>query len=255
MSNVIKCPVEFDGFSVISVGCLHLGKEDKNFYRIFKNYVKENKCNAIVSGGDLTDAGPFRASSKASTAEMLRGMEKDYNLTREFISSTLPYCDYLYFIRGNHENRYNKAAESNEVFRNSLSLETYQKEWAPEAIHVLDYPNGEILKIGDAKLLHGRYWSKNHLFKHWEAYGPNTYYWHTHTVASESFVTNGTTNAPQVMTLGCGEKLLPNWMNGSPHKWVNCFQHWFFDKKGRYQLLNLVYQDKKIIDAKGNIWK
>jgi hypothetical protein len=244
---------------MVSIGCLHLGKEDPYLYNLFLQYIDKIKPDIVLSGGDLTDAAEFRNSVKVSDVQIKKAIERDKEYTRNFCKNVFqfgnPGIKFLYLIQGNHELRYRRMAESKELFRNELSRETFEKEWVhPEAKIIWDYPEGEILQIGNCKFIHGRWYSKNHLKQHYDAYGSNTFYWHTHHLASNSFTHAKNKSADIVATLGCGEKLLPDWMAGKPHDWVNCFQLWYFDKKGNYQMFNLVYhQDKKIICPDGDI--
>jgi hypothetical protein len=248
--------------SVVSFGCLHLGKEDKKFKNILYKYIQQTKPYGVISGGDLTDSGEFRHTARngeggrLTPAQLTRAMEKDYWYTREIIEKIQDYCSWLAFLRGNHDFRAEKIARENELFRESLSYETYKSEWAPEVrYHVKDYDLGQEFHLGHAKFIHGRYYGRNHLQQHYDTHGPNTYYWHTHEYAVKSFTKNTFTNAPQVATLGCGEKILPDWMNGAPHKWVNCFQQWYFEPNGTYQMYNIIVENGRAILPNGEILK
>tara|TARA_R110000868_G_scaffold4119_14_gene25044 strand:- start:714 stop:1511 length:798 start_codon:yes stop_codon:yes gene_type:complete len=261
LTKIIKAPLQGTGLTeVVTVGCVHLGKENKAFTDIFYDYVAEKTPHIIVSGGDLTDAGQFRGSArngeggKISPAELTRAIEKDFRYTRDFVYKTAPVCENLYMIRGNHELRYERIADTQELFKDTLSYDTYCQQWAPEATHVRDWGGGQELRIGKARFIHGRYYGTGHLKQHFDRYGEHTYYWHTHEYAVGSFHKNMSFNAPQVATLGCGEKLLPDWMLGSPHKWVNCFQHWYFEPNGNFQMYNIMVNGNKAIMPNGEVW-
>ena len=248
--------------SVVSFGCLHMGKESKALKQILFNYVADTSPYGLISGGDLVDAGAFRHTArngeggKLTPAQLTRAMEKDYEYTREVVNCLTPWVQWSAFIHGNHDFRHEKVSKENELFRNSLSYETYKKVWTPEVnYHIKDYDLGQEFHLGRAKFIHGRYYGKNHLRQHYDTHGPNTYYWHTHERSEISCKKNSFTNAPIVATLGCGEKILPDWMNGAPHNWVNCFQQWYFEPDGTYQMYNIVVEKNRAIVPGGKIYK
>lgn len=260
MTKIIKAPLERGKLtSIVSGGCFHLGKENRAGVDIVKQYVELVQPDGFVSGGDLSDAGPFRSSArngeggKLSNVELKRAIEKEYKLVREFNDFFKRLGIPVWAIRGNHDFRFERVGSQNELFRHELSYETYCREWFPDATHVKDYDFGQELHIGHARFIHGRYWGRNHMQQHYDRYGPNTYYWHTHEKCESSFHKNLYSNAPSVASLGCMEKILPDWMQGAPHKWTNCFQQWYFEPNGHYQMYNIVVNGNKAILPDGTI--
>ncbi len=260
MTKIIKAPLERGKLtSIVSAGCIHLGKENRAGVDILKQYIAISCPDGFLSGGDLTDAGQFRSSAKngeggkISNVELKRAIEKDYLLTRDFNDFLADYDMWVAAIRGNHEIRYERIAAQNELFKNELSYETYCKEWFPIARHIKDYDFGQEFHIGRARFIHGRYYGKNHMQQHYDRYGANTYYWHTHEKCEMGFHKNLYSNAPSVASLGCMEKILPDWMQGAPHKWKNCFQQWYFEPNGEYQMYNIIVNGNKAILPDGTI--
>ena len=260
MTKIIKAPLERGKLTnVVTAGCIHLGKENRAGVDILQQYIEKVKPNIFVSGGDLTDAGQFRSSArngeggKLSHSDLKRAIQKDLELTHSFGRFIEATCEQAFAIRGNHEFRYERSASQNEFFANDLSYETYCTEWWPGAIHVKDYDFGQELHIGRARFIHGRYYGRNHMQQHYDRYGANTYYWHTHEKCESSFHKNLYSNAPSVASLGCMEKILPDWMQGAPHKWTNCFQQWYFEPNGHYQMYNIVVNGNKAILPDGTI--
>lgn len=253
-SKIVRVPtVRGAAMTVVTFGCLHLTKEDKKYKETLLSYIEATQPDGIVSGGDLSDCGPFRSSSKNSEGgsmtpgQIKKALEIEQEATWDFylkLRKVAP-VSWIAAIRGNHEFRLDRLSRSSEIFKNAASYETYKSDWFPADYHAKDYDLGQELHIGDARFIHGRYYGRGHLKKHYDAYGPNTYYWHTHEFSVEAFKHNGKGNAPEVASLGCGEKILPDWMMGAPHNWSNCFQQFIFEPNGEYSWVNIRVRNGK----------
>lgn len=241
--------------SALTFGCMHLGKEDKQAYQLIRSWLSSD-YDLVIVGGDLFDAEHFRLKNKEtgitnkhSQSFMIDAVEKDKVLAEKFRNDFINANPNTIFaiIRGNHDVRYEKFAEHNPLFRSELSYENFKKNWiyGDNVIHINDYNDGEILRVGDAKFFHGRYWGQNHLKKHYEAYGANSFYWHTHAFEVLSTKRHGNKSAPVVATLGCLEKLVPEWMAGSPHNWVHCYQTFDFTATGTFDWSNTMIENEK----------
>lgn len=263
MTKTIKIPLNGTGVtSIVTFGCLHLGKENIAAKNILLEYIYRTGPDGVLSGGDLSDCGQLRSSARngeggsLTTYQLTKAIEKEYNLTSDFVKQlrqTMLAHTWLAGIGGNHEERLYRTGEKYDIFSEKLTPEIYKRDWFPCEYYAHDYPLGQEIVIGKARFIHGRYFGVNHLKNHFDRYGANTFYWHTHEYAVGGFHKNTLGNAPAVGTLGCMEKILPDWMRGAPHKWSNCFQQWYFLPNGDFQMYNIMINNNKAILPDGTI--
>jgi hypothetical protein len=109
-----------------------------------------------------------------------------------------------------------------------LNLEARGIEWVPY------WSSGEVLKIGKATFVHGRYTNDNHAKKHAMRYGCDLFYGHTHSTDAYSHELYGGTNTTYTaQSLGCLCKPM-RWQQGVPDKWQQAFAVFEFLPDGEF---------------------
>lgn len=135
-------------------------------------------------------------------------------------------------IEGNHEERVERYLDVNPQLTGMVEVEHGLNLKARGFRWTRFWSKGDILRVGRARFIHGRYTNKYHAEKHLRMYGENTFYGHTHDIQeySQEYLGNDKTKAGGSMGCTCDYK--QRYLQGAPTKWQQAFALFYFRPNG-----------------------
>ncbi len=205
---------------------------DEETLSIVEEYMKDHEWDYYINLGDFMDFD-FISDYNKRKIKLREGrrFEEDYEIGREILKRHRDIvgddCE-MYLIEGNHEDRVNRYVEQHPQFEGmvevpkNLHLDELGIEWMPF------WSEGDILEIGNAIFIHGKYTNKYHAKKHVNRYGKNIYYGHTHDLQVFSKVKHGHDKTLEGHSLGCLCQYDQQYKEGEPDNWQKAFATFHF---------------------------
>lgn len=150
-------------------------------------------------------------------------------------------------IEGNHDKRPEDLVNENPTLEGLVEIENTLK-FADRGIDYIKYwDHGDILKLGKANFIHGRYVNEFHAKKTVDRYGKNSFYGHTHDIQSYSKVWEGDGETRIGQSLGCMCRYDLDYKKGSPDKWQQAVTTFYFRPNGFFSyFISPIYNGKFI---------
>lgn len=249
--------------SVIVIPDIHIPNEDKKTVAAIEHYMKwrnsrKSRCAPIERGVQLGDFQDFDCIS-SHNANKLRKVEggrirSDYdagNAVLDRWQGIIPQWD---IIEGNHDERVERYVDANPETEGMVEMEVGLNLRSRGVKFTRFWTKGEILRIGKARFIHGRYTNKYHAAKHVQTYGENIFFGHTHDVQeySQEFLGDNKTMTGQ--SLGCVCRYDVDYMRGGPSKWQQAFAVFHFQPSGFFNHFVVRVFNHKFISPEGELF-
>jgi len=232
---------------------------DKKTLSVVEDYMKDHDWDYYICLGDVLDMD-FISDYNKRKIKLREGKRfyKDYEIGYEILKRHRNIVGddcKMYLIEGNHEDRVNRYIEQYPQFEEmievpkNLRLDELNIEWIPFE------SEGEILEIGNAVFIHGKYTNKYHAKKHVNRYGKNVYYGHTHNVQLFSKVKHGADKTLEGHSLGCLCEYDQQYKEGDPDNWQQAFGTFHFFPDDFYNRYITRIFKHRFIAPNGKVYK
>lgn len=242
---------------------MHIPNEDKKTLAAVEQYMADEYWDYYINLGDFLD---FNCISRFT--ENLPGrregetVEKDYQAANAVLDR---HCRAarrknknckIYFIEGNHDYRPVAFVEHDPRLKGTLDVDKNLRLKERGIKWVRFHSKGELIKIGKATFIHGRYTNKYHAFKHVDSYyGWGVFYGHTHDVQEYGKVLHGYDKTVKGKSLGCLCDYSQRYLRGSPTNWQQAFSVFWFFKDGYFQDVTVpIFKHRFIGPTNGKIY-
>lgn len=247
--------------SVLVIPDLQLPYTDFKSLKVVEKYMDSRRWDGVIYIGDFLDLDMISRHNEGNARELeLRRIEKDYALGREILDRHIKIVRKraprarFWLIEGNHEYRMEAWLDRFPQFEGKmevpigLQLAEKDVEWVPF------WSKGEVLTIGHASFIHGRYTNEHHAKKHADHYGVNIFYGHTHDIQSFSKVAMANDKVYVGQSLGCLCERDQIYMHGAPSKWMQGFGIFYFRPDGLFTYYVPRIFDHKFISPEGFLY-
>lgn len=234
----------------VAVYDLHYPEHDEPSWNIVKEFVKDEKPDIFIYGGDQMDMGAIswhdRNSPRIREGRRLRrefkGFQKEMNEVEGLLSDD---CK-KYFMIGNHEFRLDRALDAEPQYEGLLEME-YNLDLEDYKI----VPFNEALNLGEMWFIHGNYYNKYHAEKNTRIYGKHVFSGHAHT--NQIYTMHSPTNylPRQGVSVGCLCNKNPDYMRNQPNAWVHQFLYFYLYENGSFTYYTpLIINGRCVINGK-----
>lgn len=212
---------------------VHLNNSYAKPYQLVKNFIKENKPDFIILGGDYLDCSSLSHWLETNRREM-EGLRyrKEIDFAAKELDYLQTYCNDITYLIGNHEDWIEQFINKNPQVEGWFELKV--------ALNLLErniklIPLNELYKIGKLFVTHGFYTNMFSTKKHLLTLGCNICYGHTH--VSQVYMCNMKMQAPlKAWSIGCLCDFAPSYLKGKPANWINQFAILYVSSTGLFNL-------------------
>ncbi len=260
--TTIKKPAKGEVHCYFFISDLHSEHLHQPTYDIFIKHLKmiPREQRRVVIGGDfldclhlmLKDGAMKKAAKKVDVIKdiLIPQSEIEFEWGNMILDEIQKYCDYVYFISGNHDTRYHKwltYCPSEYAHHFDLPRRLNLKERGIPYVSYNDY-----LDVGTLSMTHGMWHSTTHLKKHID--GTDNYniiYGHLHHGDSKSFYTRG--KLKKAWSNPCMSALNPDYIKNRDTNWTNGYITFQMKSNGNFNLQVHEIFDNELILSNGKI--
>ncbi len=227
--------------TMVALYDLQIPYHDETALKIVCEYIKDNRWDYVLIGGDLMDFD-FISRFNVDFLRRIQGksFDKQYKAGKSVLtliddaaSALNPKVEKIY-LEGNHEYRTTVYIDANPQMESyvevPVGLDLAEQGWS----YKYSWSKNEIFKVGKAKFIHGNYTNQHHAKKHVDRYGCNIFYGHTHDVQCFSKVQHGEGKTIVGQSLGCLCRYDQEYMRGWPDNWQQAFGVFYFHSNGHF---------------------
>jgi predicted phosphodiesterase len=205
------------------------------------DFIKANRWDYWVCLGDLCDMS-FISKYDMAYLRKIQGKSfvKQYAAVNAWmdeqeanVRDNNPDCK-MALLEGNHDYRVEAYLDANPQMEGMVEVDNCLELAERDVKWVKSWSEGEILKIGKARFIHGQWTIEHHAAKHAKKYGANIFYGHTHDVQGYSHEKLGDNDTIIAQSLGCLQNYSPAYTRGAPQKWQQAFGVFYFMPGGRF---------------------
>jgi hypothetical protein len=236
----MKRPKRNEIYRVVCLPDLHVPDHDARSLAAVNKFIQENgPWELLIYLGDVLDMNSI-SSHNINNLRAVEGQRllADYRIAdeqvikpHEQIIRGANSAARIAWLEGNHEQRVERYVDANPQLQGLIEPEIVLRLKERKIDYIRYWSRGDVLRIGKATFIHGRYINDGHPKKHALAYGSDVFYGHVHDLACYSVTTHGETYLAQ--SLGC-LCLKPSWMQGRPDKWQQAFAVFEFMPDGEF---------------------
>lgn len=240
----------------------HTPFHDRRSWEAVRAYIEAHSWHGVIVLGDLLDFNEISVFTRSSLRNVSEGaIVRQYQAGNEFLSELeeslsvrmpdefdRPLDENItsgvpkYLLEGNHEARLDRWLDEMGVAASGLveiprNLNLDERGWT----YVRSWTRGELVRIGHASFIHGRWTNIHHAKKHVEAYATNIFYGHTHDVQRYSFERLGDDKTIVGQSLGTLQRYDAPYLRGGPTRWQQAFGTFWFRPNGffNYSVTNI----------------
>ncbi len=207
--------------------------------RAAEKYMGAHKWDFYINLGDFLDFNELSTHVLGKPGAVKENVADTFQQGRTILKRHRkilgPLCE-MHYIEGNHDFRAISYCERHPELKKQLHVPTNLRlkelgiKWIPS------WEKGKLLKIGNARFLHGNFITKYHAARMVEHYGCNVYYGHTHDITFFSKVMLGDNKTLEAGSLGCLCRYDQKYLKGRPTNWQQAVTTMFVKPNGNYNL-------------------
>lgn len=242
---------------------LQYPKHNPNLLKVVEKYLKSEKWDYLIYGGDNMDMDAISHwSIDGENNRALEGkrLKNDYKGFSEMLlrhKKLVGKKCKIYFFIGNHEENPDRFVDKHPTLEGMIEILSNLplKEIDAQIIKPRDF-----LKLGKIYFIHGdinsgQYAPQNHAKKIVDIYNRNVVYGHHHSLMVHTKISPaGINETHTAFSIPCMADTNPDWAKNKPNAWINGFAT-FYITKNNFSVFPVVAINNSFISPEGKYYK
>lgn len=231
---------------------------DEKAVSVVEDFMSDHNWDFYINIGDFLDLDQISHYNDRKP-RILEGkrLEQDFELGDQILQRHRDIvgdnCE-MYYLEGNHEDRINRYLDANPIHEGSMEIPN-RLNLDEKNIHWMKFwDKEEIVEIGEATFIHGRYCNKYHAKKHVQRYMKNVFTGHTHDIDCFSMESEGSDGTYVGQSLGCLCEYEQQYKRGEPDSWQQGFGIFYFFPDGTFTYYVPRIFDYRFVAPNGEVY-